>query len=272
MPPLQKRALYSLIAAIVVPAAVVGIILLVKPTPDVLLLFAIATIALVYFVPRYLTRPRPDRPVIADERDKAILSSVPRYQYVGVLLAIGAWIIILYALYHDKGQIPIRFLSWMLLSVFAANTLFATAGVMIGYWRAKPPSQQDANPDLLLGAAITGKWRIAGVIVLILVYAITSMVHQESTAPTCQIEPRFTSTYTETNVGFPVRFIDTSVGDATWWEWDFGDNTVSEEQNPVHAYTNPGQYTVELWIGCRGGNSVHVKKDGYILVLPSGAP
>jgi len=43
-----------------------------------------------------------------------------------------------------------------------------------------------------------------------------------------------------------VQFTDYSYG-ATTWNWDFGDNSShSYEQNPVHIYTNPGQYTVSL--------------------------
>ena len=30
------------------------------------------------------------------------------------------------------------------------------------------------------------------------------------------------------------------------WLWDFGDGTSSREQNPVHVYTVPGEYTVRL--------------------------
>ncbi|MCC6155296.1 MAG: PKD domain-containing protein, partial [Candidatus Hydrogenedentes bacterium] len=32
----------------------------------------------------------------------------------------------------------------------------------------------------------------------------------------------------------------------TAWRWDFGDGATSTEQNPVHAYEDPGVYTVTL--------------------------
>ncbi|RLF26641.1 MAG: hypothetical protein DRN01_04295 [Thermoplasmata archaeon] len=32
------------------------------------------------------------------------------------------------------------------------------------------------------------------------------------------------------------------------WHWDFGDGVTSEEQNPVHSYTNEGTYTVVLTV------------------------
>lgn len=34
----------------------------------------------------------------------------------------------------------------------------------------------------------------------------------------------------------------------TFWEWNFGDGESSNEQNPVHTYTEPGEYTVTLTV------------------------
>jgi outer membrane protein assembly factor BamB len=48
----------------------------------------------------------------------------------------------------------------------------------------------------------------------------------------------------------PVQFN----GDATgghqpyFWHWDFGDDETSDEQNPTHIYTNPGNYTASLTV------------------------
>jgi len=48
----------------------------------------------------------------------------------------------------------------------------------------------------------------------------------------------------------PVQFN----GDATgghqpyFWHWDFGDDETSDEQNPIHIYTNPGNYTASLTV------------------------
>ena len=32
----------------------------------------------------------------------------------------------------------------------------------------------------------------------------------------------------------------------TSWKWDFGDGQNSNERNPIHAYSNPGNYVVVL--------------------------
>lgn len=43
-----------------------------------------------------------------------------------------------------------------------------------------------------------------------------------------------------------IRFLDQSSNDVTSWSWDFGDNTVSSIQNPVHIYNSATDYEVEL--------------------------
>jgi PKD repeat protein len=40
-------------------------------------------------------------------------------------------------------------------------------------------------------------------------------------------------------------FTDQSIG-ADDWEWDFGDGNTSTQQNPVHIYSSPGEYSVSL--------------------------
>jgi gliding motility-associated-like protein len=43
-----------------------------------------------------------------------------------------------------------------------------------------------------------------------------------------------------------VTFTDTTFGNPTTWEWDFGDGTQSSVQNPSHTYTSGGPYTITL--------------------------
>jgi PKD repeat protein len=45
-----------------------------------------------------------------------------------------------------------------------------------------------------------------------------------------------------------VLFTDESVGEITYWKWDFGDGTVSHDQDPVHEYKFSGLYEVCLYI------------------------
>lgn len=43
-----------------------------------------------------------------------------------------------------------------------------------------------------------------------------------------------------------VHFMDNSTGSIVSYIWDFGDNSGSNEQNPVHIYAKPGKYFVTL--------------------------
>ena len=45
--------------------------------------------------------------------------------------------------------------------------------------------------------------------------------------------------------GLDASFTDTSSGDPTGWDWDFGDGATSDLQNPVHTFA-PGKYRVRL--------------------------
>ena len=47
---------------------------------------------------------------------------------------------------------------------------------------------------------------------------------------------------------------DTSSG-ATSWAWNFGDGATSSLQNPVHVYTSPGNYTIQLMASGSNGQS-----------------
>ena len=43
-----------------------------------------------------------------------------------------------------------------------------------------------------------------------------------------------------------VHFTNTSAGEFQSWEWSFGDNTTSTDQNPSHTYASAGTYNVTL--------------------------
>ncbi len=69
-----------------------------------------------------------------------------------------------------------------------------------------------------------------------------------------------------------VQFTDSSSagsGVISQWQWDFGDGTLSNDQNPAHTYTNSGIYTVILRIVNSNGCSQVITKSSYIKV-PNG--
>jgi len=52
-----------------------------------------------------------------------------------------------------------------------------------------------------------------------------------------------------------VAFRDESYGKITSWKWDFGDDTTSTEQHPIHAYQKPGAYNVTLSVEGPAGSA-----------------
>ncbi|MDI9395030.1 MAG: PKD domain-containing protein, partial [Euryarchaeota archaeon] len=64
-----------------------------------------------------------------------------------------------------------------------------------------------------------------------------------------------------------VNFTDKSTGTISSYTWDFDNDGVvdSTDQNPVHTYTTPGTYTVNLTVTNAGGSDSEVKSE-YIVV------
>ncbi|HLV41374.1 MAG TPA: PKD domain-containing protein [Brumimicrobium sp.] len=46
--------------------------------------------------------------------------------------------------------------------------------------------------------------------------------------------------------GYETEFTDQSLGNITEWNWTFGDENTSTDQNPTHLYPNAGSFTAEL--------------------------
>lgn len=65
-----------------------------------------------------------------------------------------------------------------------------------------------------------------------------------------------------------VNFFNQSSIYATDWFWDFGDGTTSVEENPVHIYTNPGEYDVSLKVSYFGECPEMELKSSFIKVHP----
>jgi parallel beta-helix repeat protein len=63
-----------------------------------------------------------------------------------------------------------------------------------------------------------------------------------------------------------VTFTDISTGTPTSWNWSFGDGTYSTDENPVHAYSTAGTYSVTLTDSNAAGND-SIIKSSYVTVL-----
>ena len=100
-------------------------------------------------------------------------------------------------------------------------------------------------------------------------------------APTLTQPPTFISTPVPPSASFSVdvrsggaplivEFRNTSQGQATSLEWDFGDSTTSTEQSPIHQYTIAGSYTVRLTVSDPGGTDVSVMTE--LIAVHPGPP
>ena len=80
-----------------------------------------------------------------------------------------------------------------------------------------------------------------------------------------QVKAGFSAAVTSGCSPLVVQFKDSSTGIITSWQWDLGNGTVSNVQNPSAIYNAPGVYTVKLTV--RGLLSVDsVIKTGYVQV------
>lgn len=79
----------------------------------------------------------------------------------------------------------------------------------------------------------------------------------------------FTATNTAGCSPLTTSFTDLSTsGDAAIvdWAWNFGNGTVSSEQNPVRTYSNPGQYSVTLSVEDALGCENHIVMHDFVNV------
>jgi S-layer protein (TIGR01567 family) len=85
--------------------------------------------------------------------------------------------------------------------------------------------------------------------------------------PNVDLNANITSGENPLTVGFTGMSNET----ASSWLWNFGDQSNSTEQNPVHTYTSAGQYTVTLTAGFQNETVTNtVTKNNYITVSSSG--
>ncbi|MGB8309312.1 MAG: PKD domain-containing protein, partial [Methanoregula sp.] len=84
---------------------------------------------------------------------------------------------------------------------------------------------------------------------------------------------QFTGTPLSGLVPVNVQFNDTSTGTSiNIWNWSFGDNTwynttLPSQKNPAHQYSQPGTYSVQLFVTNPYGTG-NLTRNGYITVLP----
>lgn len=62
-----------------------------------------------------------------------------------------------------------------------------------------------------------------------------------------------------------VQFVDQSTGPIDSWLWEFGDDSSSTEQNPLHMYQRADTFAVKLSVSGPGGNDVRIREN-YIIV------
>ena len=79
--------------------------------------------------------------------------------------------------------------------------------------------------------------------------------------------------YTATTVclGDTTHFQDISLGGGVplaAWQWDFGDDSTSVDQNPVHRYLNPGAYPVRLIVTNANGCNDTINRQVIVNTLP----
>lgn len=74
------------------------------------------------------------------------------------------------------------------------------------------------------------------------------------TSTSDNIVANFTSNVTSGIAPLTVSFTDVSTGAPNSWQWNFGDGATSNEQDPVHTYLSPGNYTARLTVSNSNGS------------------
>ena len=142
MAPLQKRALYSLGIGIALAIALIVVIIVKGDVTTFdedlgfrLIVYAVwVGVPLAYLIVVNLTLRKPEQ---LDERDKLIMGRAPQVQLLAVIFSLVAWVIVLTEVFHDQGQVPVIYLTFIMISTLIISTLAQSLGILIGYWRMR---------------------------------------------------------------------------------------------------------------------------------------
>ena len=139
MAPLQKRALYSFLVGLILACALAAVFIIKDiNTFDedegfryiVYVLWVGVPVA--YLILINLTLRKPTQ---IDERDHLIMERASKTQLSGVIVSLVVWVIALTEAYWETGQVPIIFLTLIMISVLVISTLAQSLGILIGYWK-----------------------------------------------------------------------------------------------------------------------------------------
>lgn len=95
-------------------------------------------------------------------------------------------------------------------------------------------------------------------------------VNWQCNLPTVPPNTNFTADATANCSGY-VQFTDLTTEGPSSWMWDFGDNTTSTDQNPLHAYQQEGTYEVSLTTTNINGTDAETKA-GFVTYNQPDAP
>jgi len=139
MAPLQKRALYSFVIGLILACALAAVFII----KDIntfdedegfrYIVYGLwIGVPVVYLILINLTLRKPTQ---IDERDRLIMERASKTQFLGVIFSLVAWVIALTEAYWETGQVPVVFLTIIIISVLVVSTLAQSLGILIGYWK-----------------------------------------------------------------------------------------------------------------------------------------
>jgi hypothetical protein len=103
------------------------------------------------------------------------------------------------------------------------------------------------------------------ILVVLVSSFLSSCESQSSGISQTNITADFNAVRTSGKAPFEARFTNDSIGSGIIWEWNFGDGSKSNEQNPSHIYAKDGSYDVSLKVSSKNDSQSYRQMD-YIIV------